>query len=224
MGFVPFFLIWFAVAFAQLPYFQPPAGWEIAQSKQRSPYIYIGFFGPSSSQFRPSLNLATEEIDVSLKEYVQAVLEIHRSDRNVQCRNLGTFAMQGGEGKLLEITHRNGWGVSKLLQAILVKEKTAYILTASASNDDFAHLKESILQSMRSFQIIDDLSSPIRDERLRQNLKSFFDRLGYGEDPQKQWELWKGVIHRIKEMGPYWQFLALQEGYARIYSMDPSPK
>ena len=67
--------------------FIPPTGWEIAQLKNPSPHVKIGFIGKGTGEFRPSINLAEEEVDVPLKEYVKAVKELQLADPTAKWRD-----------------------------------------------------------------------------------------------------------------------------------------
>ncbi len=209
MRFVLFFL--FASLHAHYAYFIPPSGWEIAQLKNPSPHVKIGFLSKGSTQFRPSINLATEEgVDVSLKEYVKAVKELQTAEPGTKWRDLGALPMQGGTGRLIEMGQTSPWGEVKVLQAILVHEGTAYMLTAAVSKEDFSRFQSDLLASFRSLQIIPDLSTPISDAAQRQSFHQLFAAL------PEQWEEFKQRVQEQSGLGPYWQFLALTEGRAKM--------
>ena len=196
------FLLFFLSAYASECIFTPPLGWEIGQLKNPSPHIKIGFIGKGSTDFRPSINLSVEEVDVPLKEYVTAVKELHLADPATKWRDLGKFSMQGGIGRLTEISNTSPWGELKILQAILVKSDSAYILTAAVLKEDLAKIQAELMKSFQSLNIVPDLWAPIADSDKR----SFFT------SGDKGWEEFQKVVKSLPEMGPYWQFLALQEG------------
>lgn len=211
-------------------YFHPPANWEIAQPKHLSPHVQIGFIGKGSTQFRPSINLAFEEVeDVSLKEYLKAVKELHLAQTNTKWRDLGKFPMQAGEGRLTEITSVSAWGEVKMLQAIVLKENIAYILTAAVVKPDLPKFQAEILKSFQSLNLVPDLFSPIKNDQKRLELRDLFSSLGHfsnGETPEEQQKQWELLQKRIAEdasyMGNHWQFLVLKEGHERIYSSPSS--
>lgn len=216
----------FAILFAVFPFFFPPSDWQCAQPKHRSPHVQIGFVGKGSTDFCPSINLATEEVDISLKEYVKAVKGTHLSKSHTTWRDLGKFSMKAGEGRLTEIGEISPWGDVTMLQALFVKDTTAYILTAAVLKKDFPRFKEEILQSLQSFDLVADLFSPLSDKKKRLKLQHLFSTLGHFSSEEniasrqrEQWEqLQKTILEECSEMGGYWHFLALKEGYAKIHS------
>jgi hypothetical protein len=198
-------------------YFIPPQGWEIAKLLTPSPYIQIGFVGKSSSSFRPSMNLAFEEIDVDLKEYVKAVKEIHLSEPGTQCRDLGKFLMQAGEGRLLEVSSSSAHGELKQFQAIFVKDQTAYILTAAASKEALPKLQAELIQSLKSLQLVPDLFAPL-SELQKKDLGQLCANLNDGELSQEARikrlsSLEKTLAERFPDLGPHWRFLVLRDCY-----------
>ncbi|HSX10541.1 MAG TPA: hypothetical protein VLF94_02340 [Chlamydiales bacterium] len=195
--------------------FQPPADWEIAHLKTPSPEIHIGFLAKGSGEFRPSINLATEEIDGTLKEYVKAVKELHLSEPKVQWRDLGKFATRAGEGRLTEVTKPSAWGEMKIFQAIVVKDDTAYILTSAVLKKDLSRYHTSILNAFRSLNLVPDLWTPIHDSQKRQQLQELFATLGQSEDKEGEKVRLQQAVSQT-ELGPYWQFLALKEGLAKL--------
>src|SRR5579872_5748842 len=104
------FLSLFTFAHAKHCTFIPPSGWEIAQLKNPSPHVKVGFIGKGTGEFRPSINLAEEDVDVSLKEYVKAVKELQLADPTTKWRDLGKLPMQSGTGRLTEMSNSSPWG------------------------------------------------------------------------------------------------------------------
>ncbi len=201
--------------------FSPPAGWQCAKPRNLSQHVQVGFIGKGSTQFHPSINLATEEIEVSLKEYVKDVKEIHLSDKNTTWRDLGSFAMKGGVGRLTEITSPSAWGEVKMLQAILVQGKMAYILTAAVLKKEYPNFQKEILESLQSLSLQPDLFA-IVDEQKKSEIAQIFASLGNASDaPEIKWKhLQKIIAEQYQEMGSHWQFLALQEGHSKIFSKE----
>jgi hypothetical protein len=186
--------------------------------KNPSPHVKIGFIGKGTGEFRPSINLAEEEVDVSLKEYVKAVKELQQADPTTKWRDLGKFPMKSGIGRLTEMSSTSPWGEIKILQALFVAEDKAYILTAAVLKEDFMKFQNELLKSFRSLALAETLWSPIADDQERAKFETFFAALGSSEEKDLEWEsLQKQVISQAA-LGPYWQFLALQEGHAKIFS------
>lgn len=206
------------------PLFTPPEGWQCARPRNASPYVQVGYVGKGTTAFHPSINLATEEIDVPLKEYLKAVKEVHLRERNTTWRDLGKFNMQAGEGRLTEITSNGMWGEVKTYQAIYVEGTTAYILTAALQKKDISTLQKEIFQAFRSFSLLPDLTTPLSDGRkdhyaeLLIPLGQFTPEEPTASQQKRQWDKFqKAITNDFPEMGSHWQFLALQEGYAKIY-------
>lgn len=207
-------LFLFASADERRCYFVPPSGWEIAHLKKPSPHLKVGFLGKGSTEFRPSINLATEEIDGSLKDYVKAVKELQAADPKIKWRDLGDFSMQGGMGRLVQMSTRSAAGEIEILQAFLLADRTIYMLTTAVLKKDFPHLQPEVLKSLRSLDLIDDLCSPIADVETKSHFQTLFASLQTPEKPK--WDDFQAEIESFSQLGPYWQFLALQEGRMKM--------
>lgn len=207
---------------ASLPCFLPPANWEAATPNSLSSYVQIGFVGKGSSEFRPSINLATEEVDVPLKQYVKAVKKIHAEETHTSWRDLGKFMMQAGEGRLTEITTSSPWGEVKMLQALFVKDHTAYILTGAALKQEFAQFQADFLKTFRSLSLLQDLFSPLplkKKEQFNQLFAKWNDSLAE-ESRKEEWLNLQKATTSCPEMGAYWQFLVLKEGRTKIFQKE----
>lgn len=222
MHFLLIFLAFFAIAEARQCYFLPPQGWEIAQLKTPSPHVKIGFIGKGSTDFRPSLNLAFEEVDVSLKDYIKAVKELQLSDPTNKWRDLGKFPTKAGIGRLTEMSNTSPWGEIKIYQAIFVEKGMAYILTAAVLKEDFPKFQAELMKAFRSLSVTDDLCSAIPDAQERGLFQSFYATLGTNEDKEEEWDKLQKQVGSLSQLGPYWQFLALQEGRTKIYAANTS--
>jgi hypothetical protein len=218
--------------YSSVCYFTPPADWECCQPKNMSPHIQIGFVGKGSTEFRPSINLAVEEVDVSLKTYLKAVKQIHLAQGNAVWRDLGPFKVAAGEGRLIQLCSFSPCGEVEMFQAILIRDHQAYILTAAALKKDTPHLKETILKSLASLSIVPNLWTPLPLEEQRLQLQDFFssihtrpDDIALNDWNAMQWiQLQKIVEKEGSSMGSHWQFLVLKDGYAEIYSKKAQAK
>jgi hypothetical protein len=191
----------------------------------------VGFVGKGSTEFSPSVNLAFEEVDVSLKEYVKAVKQVHLSQGDTTWRDLGKFIMAAGEGRLTEITTASAWGEVKMLQAIFLKDHKACILTAAVLKKDYPNFQQPILQSLQSLSLASDLLSPLARDEQKRKFDEFFSSCSIRPSNEElegwkknQWgRLQKIVLEDCSEMGGHWQFLVLKDGYSKIYSQEPTP-
>ena len=206
------------------PLFMPPSSWEVAQTKKPSSYVLVSFVSKDGNTFRPSMNLSTEEVDVTLKEYVKAVKEINVKEPNTSWRDLGTIDMKAGQGRLAEISSKTPHGEVKTLQAFFINKKTAYILTAASLKKEMPALQELILTAFRSFSFEDSLSGALKSEKQQSRMKEMFSGLGsfssesdLSLERQKKWDrLQRDIPTEFPEMGGYWHFLALKEGLSKI--------
>ncbi len=210
---------------AQVLYFTPPEGWQPARSQGASPYIQIAFVGRGDAQFNPSLNLAIEETNASLKQYVKAVKAIHLSQPETKWLDLGPFQMRAGSGHLIQLEMPSVLGPQSVLQAILVREGRAYILTGACLKAELPQFRSSLIEAFHSFVEIPSLFSPVEDPRQKEQLELCFHSLG-GFPPEgdrallqmAQWEELQALVADAgMSLGGYWQFLVLQEGYQKIY-------
>lgn len=213
------FLCTLSCLFAQQEqcYFTPPAGWEIAQLKVPSPHVKVGFLGQGTAEFRPSINLATEEVDVSLKEYLKAVKELQKQEGGNQWRDLGKFSMKGGMGHLVEMTQGSPHGEMRILQAFLLHRHTIYILTAAVLKEDLSKFQAELLKSLQSLTVIPDVWTPIADAKEREMFQTFFRSLGTKDRPEEDWEELQKKVKQHGELGPYWEYITLLDGHTKIY-------
>jgi len=215
-----FFPFW--AASNPIPFFVPPNEWECIQPQKLDSYIQIAFLGKGQSDLRPSLNLAIEEVDLSLKEYLKSVREIHENEMKVTWRDLGPFTFKSGKGRLAEITTPSPLGDVKMLQGILVQDGFAYILTGAVLKQEFSFWQTSLINALHSLTIVPDLFSAINDPAQRSHLQETFlsfDHLNTKQDRQTKWSsLQKTIQANFASMGSHWQILTLTEGHRRIFS------
>lgn len=217
-----FFPLWLQ---ATVCYFTPPSGWSCADPKQLSPNVQVGFIGNSPSGFRPSINLALEKVQISLKDYVKAVKKIHLAQPNTTWRDLGRFKLSAGEGRLTEISTKSAWGDIKMLQALFIQDQTAYILTAAVSKKDYLQEQKILLQSLQSLSLSPTLYTNLQED-LKPLFETFFQSLKDGPDAsdpaswkKTKWSHLQSIVSQAgDQMGSHWQFLALKEGHAQIYN------
>jgi hypothetical protein len=194
-----------------LPFFLPPSEWSAAQPKELSPYVKVGFVGKGSSNFHPSINLSSEKtVRCTLPEYIKSVKAIHLSQPGTSWRDLGPLKMKAGTGRLIEVRTAD----RVLLQAIYLADEMAYILTSAVSIKDFLSMQQEILASFKSFDLVNDLWSLLKEAKIRDQILSLIEA--------KEWKNLRQLIEKeTSSMGKYWQFLALQEAYGKMYPNQP---
>ncbi len=218
---------------AQKPYhcfFVPPKGWDLADQSKLSPRVKICFIGKSSNNLLPSVNLATEEVNISLKAYVDIVKSDCERDPNCVWRDLGKYNTPLGEGRLTEREVKTKWGISRQVQLIVIKDHRAYILTAGALKEEFSRHYHDFEAVLKSLTITEDLTASLISNEKKELLQKMIGNLqtefatamntaspAYQafESKNFQKEFWKPfqqkIINDFTEMGAYWQILLLRD-------------
>ncbi len=135
--------------------FTPPPGWNVADPKKLPRSVKVMIVGKGSSEYPPSLNLATENFDGTLKQYLAIIKEIN--DRSgAEWKDLGTIRTEAGDASLSQVDAKTKWGMERLMHVILLKEGTIYILTAAALKDEFPRYYKEFFASMRTLRFNKD--------------------------------------------------------------------
>lgn len=196
-----------------------------------SPRVKISFIKPQSKGFCPSINLTVEATSVSLTEYLKAIKAIHEQDRNNQWRQLGKVHTIAGSAQLTQIDTPSEWGTIRMLQLILIKEGSAYVLTAAALKEEFSKFYKEIQTAFRSLTLTNDLFQPIaqleKKELLLEKKRQLLEKMeqspldrpidAFLKDPS--WITFEQeVASHTTEMGSYWQLLVLKEAQEELLS------
>lgn len=191
-------------------FFLPPLGWVPAAKENLSPLVKAGFLDPKNFGFPASLNLAVEEIDCSLEEYLDAIKKIHTTDHHNSWTNLGHFPTKAGPAILTQIDSTSSFGPVRVLQLILLRGTNAYVLTAAASKKQFSKHLSAFKTAFSSLSVSEDLFSAVSDEKKREKIKKLQTLYLNGEE--SGWENFQNeILHGFKELGPYWQALVINE-------------
>jgi hypothetical protein len=200
-------------------YFTPPKDWNPINPTKLSSRIKFGFVGKPQNSFCPSINLAVENVNISLEAYVQAVKKIHEADPSNHWRDLGKFSTGAGQGQLTEITSDTPTGQIRLLQMILVKNQKAYVMTASALKQFFSKFYRDFNAAFQSFTITSDLLQALPQAEMKEGLVKRKQQLktaladGKFLDDKFQKDHWQpfqtSFLEDYKQMGPCWQMLTL---------------
>lgn len=134
----------------------PPKGWECiddpAQLPQKVKVIYVGKKG-ANNPFTPSINVAREETSLPIGEYVILAKAYHEGQRDTRCTRLGKLKTEAGATELLQIDRTSQWGAIRFIQAILIKNGEAYVVTATCLKEDFSSLSSQLLKAIQSLTI-----------------------------------------------------------------------
>ncbi len=205
-------------------YFRPPEGWQPADPTHLSSFVKIGFLRPQKSGFRPSLNLAEEPVDCNLEQYLEAVKKIHKSDHHNDWSDLGKLETPAGVAALTQIDAPSAWGTIRMMQLILIRNRTAYILTGAALRENFTQVAQEFKQAFSSLTLTEDLYHEIAEDPKRARLRELFTAAtnSPGLSPKKIGESpeWKNfqkmVFDQCNDLGSYWQILLLASSQAEI--------
>lgn len=232
-----------AFAEEQYCYFIPPKGWEMALPQTSSKHVKVTFAQKRQDGLCPSINLAIENIDLSLKEYVKIIENLHKSKQKTRWRNLGPFTSKAGDGQLIELDLPTKWGETRLLQFLFVKDKKAYVITAGALKEDFSKYYKEFEKAFHTFQLTHDLFSSLKDSskaeitqvlsKLTQawqkrvpHLESFESAFNEPSFQKEAWVPFQEKILKCDEMGAFWQILTLafaQENLRDLITNRTSP-
>lgn len=133
--------------------FTPPKGWLEADKNELSPHIKIMVVGPKlQSDMPPTMNLMIEPYNDTLKSYLKNVKKINDSHGDAW-KDLGTLKTKAGDASLSQVEVRSKWGGEKLMHTIIVKNGYAYVLTATASKNEFGRFYQQFYNALRSLRI-----------------------------------------------------------------------
>ncbi|MEC7838401.1 MAG: hypothetical protein VX777_00005 [Chlamydiota bacterium] len=156
--------------------FNPPEGWHLADPKALPPSVKLMVVGQSASSFPPSINLGTEKFDGNLKKYLNMIKSINESQGS-DWKDLGTIRTQAGTASLSQVDAKTEWGEIRMMHVILVRETTAYILTAAALKEEFSKFYKDFFKSMRSLRFNKDVYDMIGSSARQNVLKQENDKL-----------------------------------------------
>lgn len=131
--------------------FTPPEGWRMAAAESLPPCVKAMVVGKGAFEFPPSINLGTETYSGNLKQYLKRIKDINAS-QGVDWKDLGTIRTEAGDASLSQVDTKTQWGEVRMMHVILLKDGTAYILTAAALKDEFAKFYKDFFNSLRSLR------------------------------------------------------------------------
>jgi len=203
-------------------YISPPKGWEIADPKHLAKSVQISFVKRNGGKFTPSINLAIEPSHLSLPEYLKVIRQLHESNRLNSWRQLGKVNTLSGTGQLTEMDTVTEWGSVRVLQLILAKSGSIYVVTGAALKEEIGSYYKEFQETFRSLQITSDLILAIPEANRRESLKEQIQLLSSTctnqqtslHNPEFQKSYWLPfqytIVHQYEDMGPHWQVLLLK--------------
>ncbi len=131
--------------------FTPPTGWLSADTKTLPKHVYYMVVGKGKREFPPSINLGIAPFKGSLKDYLKIVKSINDA-QGIAWKDLGSIRTEAGMASLSQVEMHTQWGEIKEMHVILIKDGSAYILTAAALKDEFPDFYKEFFKSMRSLR------------------------------------------------------------------------
>lgn len=117
--------------------FDPPQGWQYADTSKLPKSVKVMVVGPAKSDMPPSINLGYEPFDGSLKDYLKIVKEFNASQGDTW-RDLGTIQTQAGPASLSQLDMKSKWGDLRMMHLIIKHEGIIYIVTASSTKQEYS--------------------------------------------------------------------------------------
>lgn len=203
-------------------FFKPPREWSPATPE--SPHVKALFLEKSRSSFPASVNLATEPVTLTLKEYLKVVQELYRSKPGVVWREIGKIETRAGEAALTEIETQNQWGTVKMVQMLFLKEGLVHIVTTAALKNEYSKHYQEFYKIFKSFNVASDPLDILGEEkrgRIEQaiekmqramncDLSDFDTALQDKLFQKKEWKPFQTMLAKeFEEHGIYWQALML---------------
>jgi hypothetical protein len=228
--------------------FSYPKEWSVVIDDTLPEVVEVMVKGGGEYELPPSLNLATEHVSLSQKEYVHNVLQLHKARNSHNVKVLGTIQTFSSPATLIEYQTKSGWGDVRMIQAIIVETETAYILTAAALKEEFPQFYKEFFSSIQSLKINSELFTAVEYD-IKKQLQNRYDMLYLGwresydyykrthhdlssdklkelafESPAFQEEHWKSfcsvLVEECPEMGAEWHEDVLFKIHKDLFSIQ----
>ena len=108
--------------------------------------------GKGKGHFPPSMNLITEQFNGTLKDYLRKVVSFNKA-QGQEWKDLGTLMTQSGEASLSQAIQETPYGKVQMLHAILLKDGTIYLLTASSLQEEFPSHTKAFYEALKSLKV-----------------------------------------------------------------------
>ena len=205
------------------PFFICPKNYEIANPKTYNKYIKIAFSKNEKSICRPTLNLSIQKTVLTLDEYTKEAQNIHQKTGNTTYTILGKIDLDQGKASLSQIDQNIHSTNFQMLQMIFIKDKKAYIITASSKKDQMLHNYQTFLDTFSSFKIVDDLFLLVSDKSKQNYLKQKYSSFITSSKKLSDKQIKKNLIsfekyleNNFQNLGKYFQVLLLQKALKEI--------
>jgi hypothetical protein len=150
--------------------FVPPSGWFPANPKDLPKSVKIMVVGKGQHEFPPSISLGAVYFDGTLKEYLKTI-KARNEAQGIEWKDLGTIRTDAGNASLSQVDMKTQWGTVREMHVILIKNKTAFILTSAALKEEFPNYYKDFFASMRSLHINKDAYEMVANSKRRSSLE-----------------------------------------------------
>lgn len=158
-------------------HFAPPTGWSYVDAKALPPLVKVMVVGKGAKELPPSINLAVEETTLSQEEYINAIKEMYQFDRRTNWSVIGTINNQDRKVTITQLDTKTKWGDTRMLQAILLHDGVAYVLTATSTKTEFPKFGPEFTKAIRSFTVNKTVFELVPDQKRRMQLIDSYNRI-----------------------------------------------
>ena len=138
---------------SELLTFTTPAGWVMAAPEALPPTVKVMVVGKAHSVIPPSINLATEPYDGTLKQFLRKIKKMNE-ENGCPWKDLGTIRTQAGPASLSQADFPSKWGDMRMMHVILLRHGHVFILSASSLKEEFPLFYQDFFTSLRSLRIV----------------------------------------------------------------------
>jgi hypothetical protein len=193
--------------------FTPPDNWKVQDPKNYTRFIKIAFAGEEKGFFRPTINLAVEENVGTEEEFLECVNIIQKKRKDSKWKKRCEIKTEAGIVHLFEDQQITTVGAIKILQGILVKNHTAYLLTASCLVKDMITFLPLYSKTFKSIKFTNDLFAMVEEDKRNPILKEIALA-----DSKNFPSIEKKLEGASPKLGKYWQVLALKDAYEKVHT------
>jgi hypothetical protein len=115
-----------------------PKGWELIEDPAQLPKtVECVLVGPSKNKFIPTVNISSQQTNLSTEEYFSEAKRHHEHLPFTKCHPLGVVETPIGKGLLMQIDQITELGDICSWQLIQTKEGQAIVVTATSLHEEF---------------------------------------------------------------------------------------
>ncbi|MBS0623394.1 MAG: hypothetical protein JSS62_02105 [Verrucomicrobia bacterium] len=155
MRLLTYFLPFFLTASVFGSYFDhPPVDWQCIDDPAQLPKtVHVLYVGHGTTRFAPTIHLSSEPLASSLEDYIQTAKNYHQRSPDALCQDLGRIETCSGIGRVIKIDSPSVYGEVSLLQAYILCQQRAYVVTGTSLKEDFGSFSEEFYRTVQSFHL-----------------------------------------------------------------------